>query len=64
MTTTNATRLVRITWVDADGNAACIGLDETIRSGWTLDECRKAAIYHARCEGVDLGRYHVEIEEV
>jgi hypothetical protein len=57
------TRIVRITWVDAQGNAACIGLDETIRSDWTPEECRTAAIYHAQCQGIDTDRFHPEISE-
>jgi hypothetical protein len=48
---------VRITWVDAQGNAACIGFDETV---WAddLEQATDAALYHGECSGIDLGLYH------
>ena len=52
----NLHRLIKITWVDAQGNAACIGLDECFRSDWTLDELEDAAVYRAQLAGIDLDR--------
>jgi len=57
-------RMVQITWMDSDGNAAGIGLDELIETDWTLDECIEAARYRGECDGVDLDRFHVEVEEL
>ena len=59
------TRDVRITWVLKGTNeSAAFGNDETVRTDWTLDECREAAEYHAECDGVDLERYECVVEEV
>lgn len=57
-------RRVKITWVDVDGNAVCIGLDETIETDWTIEECREAAVYRGQCQEIDLDRYYVEVIEI
>lgn len=57
-------RLVQITWMDNDGNAACLGFDEEIMTDWSLNECIEAALYRGECEGIDLNRFHPNAEEV
>lgn len=33
---------------EEDGtDAVCIGLDETVETDWTLEECKEAALYRA-----------------
>jgi hypothetical protein len=60
-----ANRLVQITWFDREtGAAAMDGMDERIETDWTLEECRAAALYRGECEGLDLDRYDVMVEEV
>ncbi len=57
-------RLVKITWLDGSGNAAGIGMDETIDTDWTLAECVEAACYRGECDRIDLDRFHPVAEEV
>jgi hypothetical protein len=58
-------RTVRITWVErGTRNAACLGLDETIETDWTITECREAALHRGSTAGIDLDRYDVNVEEV
>jgi hypothetical protein len=55
---------IRITWVEkATGNAACIGLDETVEHD-SLDGAEADARYHGECQGIDLDRYEPIAEEV
>jgi hypothetical protein len=55
---------VRITWVaKGTNNAALLGLDETVEAD-SLGDARDAAIYHAECQGIELDRYDIEVEEI
>lgn len=53
-----------VTWVDAAGNAACLGRDETITTDSTAEELAEDATYSGVCDGIDVDRYHVEIEKI
>ena len=54
---TTTKRHIQITWLDRDGNAAALGLDEALTTDWTDEECLDAANYRAKCLGFDLERY-------
>lgn len=69
MNTTKAT--LRITWIDNDGNAACIGLDESLEVDMPLDaadaeialaQAKDDAIYNAECRKIDTERYQPVVE--
>ena len=51
----------RITWCDDQGNAACLGLDETVIAE-SAEEVVRDAVYAAECQGIDTDRYHPEVE--
>lgn len=54
----------RITWVETGtGNAAGLGLDETIHTDWTEAETREAAEYRAAGYGISLAQFSCLVEE-
>ncbi len=67
MTATQNTYRVRITWMDRQGNAACLGLDETVTveassPAAAVHAAETEATYHGECHGVDTSRYHPAAE--
>lgn len=61
----SATRRVRITWIErGTRNAAMLGLEETMDTDWSLEECLEAAQYRANVIGVDLHRFEPVVEEI
>jgi hypothetical protein len=56
-------RAVKVRWVDDDGPASILGLDETFETEWTDKECLAESRRRAELAGVDMDRYRPEIVE-